>query len=171
MATSLDSLPLLKNGEEYLSQSKKTLTGINGAKLLEVEMAPELHIQMAMPINKKAGFSLLQNLSIDEVIDIYVDADIRAGRQNGLLEAASCGKMIVGTKGCGVCDQLIEHDVNGALVQRTINGIISGLKCVTPEHGANIRKTIEEGWSWDKQARLFETVFNDVLKGCESHGR
>ena len=74
MATSLDSLPLLKNGEEYLSQSKKTLTGINGAKLLEVAMAPELHIQMAMPINKKAGFSLLQNLSIDEVIDIYVDA-------------------------------------------------------------------------------------------------
>jgi acyl-CoA reductase-like NAD-dependent aldehyde dehydrogenase len=74
MATSLDSLPLLRNGEEYLSQSRKTLIGTKGEKLLDVSMSPEIHIQMSLPINKKAGFSLLQDLSIDEIIDIYVDA-------------------------------------------------------------------------------------------------
>ncbi|MHA1203141.1 MAG: hypothetical protein ACTSQ4_11570, partial [Candidatus Heimdallarchaeaceae archaeon] len=73
-STSLDSLPLLRNGEEYLSQSRKTLIGTKGEKLLEVAMAPEIHIQMSLPINKKVGFSLLQDLSIDEIIDIYVDA-------------------------------------------------------------------------------------------------
>jgi hypothetical protein len=75
MATSsIGALPLLRNGEEYLSQSKKTLIGINGERLLDVSIAPEMHIQLALPINKGAGFHLLQNISIDDVIDIYVEA-------------------------------------------------------------------------------------------------
>ena len=75
MATSsIDALPLLRNGEEYLSQSKKTLIGIHGERLLDVAIAPEIHVQMALPINKGAGFNLLQNMAIDEIIDIYVEA-------------------------------------------------------------------------------------------------
>jgi len=75
MATSsIGALPLLRNGEEYLSQSKKTLIGINGERLLDVSIAPEMHIQLALPINKGAGFQLLQSMSIDDVIDIYVEA-------------------------------------------------------------------------------------------------
>ncbi|MHA1408334.1 MAG: aldehyde dehydrogenase family protein, partial [Candidatus Heimdallarchaeaceae archaeon] len=74
MATSIGNLPLIRNGEEYLSQSNKTLFGIRGEKLLDIALAPEIHIQMAIPINKGAGFSLLQNMSIDDLIDIYVDA-------------------------------------------------------------------------------------------------
>ncbi|MHA1954916.1 MAG: aldehyde dehydrogenase family protein [Candidatus Heimdallarchaeaceae archaeon] len=75
MATSsIDALPLLRNGEEYLSQSKKTLIGIHGERLLDVAVAPEIHVQMALPINKGAGFNLLQNMAIDDIIDIYVEA-------------------------------------------------------------------------------------------------
>ncbi|MHA1397510.1 MAG: hypothetical protein ACTSSF_07365, partial [Candidatus Heimdallarchaeaceae archaeon] len=74
MATSIGNLPLIRNGEEYLSQSNKTLFGIRGEKLLDIALAPEIHIQMAIPINKGAGFSLLQSMSIDDLIDIYVDA-------------------------------------------------------------------------------------------------
>ena len=73
MATSIDTLPLLKNGEEYLSQSHKTLRGIHGEDLLKVAVAPEIHVQMAMPINK-ASFHTLQNMPIDEVIDIFCEA-------------------------------------------------------------------------------------------------
>ncbi|GAH71308.1 unnamed protein product, partial [marine sediment metagenome] len=74
MATSLGALPLLRNGEEYLSQNKKSLFGIHGEKLLDVAIAPEIHVQMALPINKGAGFTLLQNMSIDDIIDIFVEA-------------------------------------------------------------------------------------------------
>ena len=74
MATSLGALPLLRNGEEYLSQSKRSLFGIHGEKLLDVAIAPEIHVQMALPMNKGAGFTLLQNMSIDDIIDIYVEA-------------------------------------------------------------------------------------------------
>lgn len=95
-------------------------------------------------------------------IDIYVDADIRAGRQNGLLEAASCGKMVVGVENCGICNQLIKNDYNGILVHRSINGIMEGLRCVMPYHGDNMRKTVEEEWSWEVQAKLFEDIFDEV---------
>ncbi len=74
MATSIESLPLLRNGQEYLSQSKKTLMGIHGEKLLDVSIAPEIHVQMALPINKGAGYNLLQEMPIDDIIDIYVQA-------------------------------------------------------------------------------------------------
>lgn len=74
MATSIESLPLLRNGQEYLSQSKKTLMGIHGEKLLDVSIAPEIHVQMALPINKGAGYNLLQEMSIDDIVDIYVQA-------------------------------------------------------------------------------------------------
>lgn len=75
MATSsIDSLPLLRNGEEYLSQSKKTLYGITGEKLLDVSIAPEMHIHLALKINKGAGFALLQNTAIDDLIDIFEEA-------------------------------------------------------------------------------------------------
>ena len=42
MATSLGALPLLRNGEEYISQSKKSLFGIHGEKLLDVAMVSQL---------------------------------------------------------------------------------------------------------------------------------
>ena len=73
MASSIETLPLLKNGEEYLSQSQKTLRGIHGEELLKVAVAPEIHVQMAMPINK-ASFHTLQNMPIDEIIDIFCEA-------------------------------------------------------------------------------------------------
>ena len=69
----LETLPLLKNGEEYLSQSHKTLRGIHGEDLLKVAVAPEIHVQMAMPINK-ASFYTLQKIPIDEMIDIFCEA-------------------------------------------------------------------------------------------------
>lgn len=71
---SIDVLPLLRNGEEYLSSSRKALEGIHGEKLLEVSIAPEIHVQMANGINKNIGFKRLQEMSIDDIIDIYAEA-------------------------------------------------------------------------------------------------
>ncbi len=70
----LETLPLLRNGEEYLSSDKKPMFSINGERLLDVSFAPELHVQMAIPINKMRGYNLLQKLSIDDLISIYVEA-------------------------------------------------------------------------------------------------
>ncbi|MHA1852715.1 MAG: aldehyde dehydrogenase family protein [Candidatus Heimdallarchaeaceae archaeon] len=71
---SIDALPLLRNGEEYFSATKQTLMGIHGEKLLDVSIAPEIHVQMALGINKNVGFKSLQNIEIDDLIDIYVEA-------------------------------------------------------------------------------------------------
>ena len=72
--TQFDNLPLLRNGQEYISSSKQALQSIQGEKLLDVSFAPELHLQMAIPLNRRKGYSLLQNIPIDEVIDIFQEA-------------------------------------------------------------------------------------------------
>ncbi|MHA1302535.1 MAG: aldehyde dehydrogenase family protein [Candidatus Heimdallarchaeaceae archaeon] len=75
MTTSIiENLPLLRNGEEYLSSTRVQLQAINGEKLADISFSPELHIQMAIPINKGIGFRKLSKLKIDELIDIYVEA-------------------------------------------------------------------------------------------------
>ena len=73
MAISIDTLPLLKDGIEYISQSKKTLKGIHGENLLDVAIAPEIHVQMAIPISK-ASFHTLQSIPIDEIVSIFCEA-------------------------------------------------------------------------------------------------
>ncbi|MCG3254442.1 MAG: aldehyde dehydrogenase family protein [Candidatus Heimdallarchaeota archaeon] len=69
----ISTLPLLKNGEEYLSQSKKTIKGIHDENLLEVSIAPEILVQIALPINK-GSFHHLQSMPIDDIISIYSEA-------------------------------------------------------------------------------------------------
>jgi len=98
-------------------------------------------------------------------IDIYVDMSKSAGRQNGLIEAGSCGLPIIASK-CGISEQLIENRVNGFLVDRNINSLKPALLSTLINYIAlsdKIYNTIQDKWSWKVHAKLFEKAFGRNL--------
>ena len=99
-------------------------------------------------------------------IDIYVDMSIAAGRQNGLLEAASCGKMLISTR-VGIAEQLINHGKSGFLTERSVEGLVTCLnRCRESDQdlGEQAREAVLRNWSWGAQAKLFEQALNSVLE-------
>lgn len=100
-------------------------------------------------------------------IDIYVDLSESAGRQNGLLEAASCGKAIISNK-VGIADQLIQNGYNGYIVERDLKDVTLSLRNILPNaslFGKRIREEIVANWSWETHIEYFETAFDKVLYG------
>ena len=96
-------------------------------------------------------------------IDIYVEMSKSAGRQNGLVEAASCGIPII-SYNCGIASELIEDGVNGFILHdRDENALAHTLlnilyAKVYNAFSNNIRKTVEENWSWEKFTNDFENI-------------
>src|SRR4030043_387575 len=73
-------------------------------------------------------------------IDIYVDMSIAAGRQNGLLEAGSCGLPIISSR-VGIADSLIIDGENGILCDRNVNELVNALQkiiSIANKYGENI---------------------------------
>jgi glycosyltransferase involved in cell wall biosynthesis len=97
-------------------------------------------------------------------IDIYVEMSADAGRQNGLVEAGSCGLPVISSK-VGIAKQLLDG-TNGILCNRDAGELAVKLALAIErrkEFGRNIRSTIEKTWSWKVQAKIFEQMFNDVV--------
>jgi glycosyltransferase involved in cell wall biosynthesis len=82
------------------------------------------------PALKEEKWRIIQEMVkyYQDEIDVYVDASKEAGRQNGLLEAAACGKFIIATKDVGISNELIKHEENGLLINRSIESIKQALK-------------------------------------------
>ena len=100
-------------------------------------------------------------------IDIYVDMSKTAGRQNGLLEAGSCGCPIISSD-AGTAHELIDNGVNGFISKRNVQSLIECLRHVELGYMAyseNIRRSIEYEWSWEVHAPMFEDVFEECLNG------
>ncbi len=99
-----------------------------------------------------------------EEIDIYVDMSVTAGRQNGLLEAGACGKLLISSR-AGVAEDLIIDGWNGYLTDRNVNSLAQALSLAqqnTELFGNRIRETIVADWSWSVHAPLFETAFREL---------
>jgi hypothetical protein len=99
-------------------------------------------------------------------IDVYVDMSLTAGRQNGLLEAGSCGCRIISCR-AGIAESLIQSGHNGYIVDRNKQSLADALYEIIyiPDNFSNaIRKTIEDKWSWSVQAPIFEDIFDECLK-------
>ncbi len=97
-------------------------------------------------------------------IDIYVDASMGAGRQNGIYEAASTGRAIVASR-VGIAEQLIAHGVNGELVDRTVESICIGLQNAVKNYeryGKLISNLIKTEYSWEVEALKFEKYLNNI---------
>ena len=98
-------------------------------------------------------------------IDIYADISKFAGRQNPILESGACNIVPVASK-AGISEELIISGYNGVIVDRNVDSVCEGLLLANKnkqEYGKNIRKTIENNWSWKVQSKLFESVFNRIL--------
>jgi len=98
-------------------------------------------------------------------IDIYADLSESAGRQNGLLEAASCGKAVIANN-VGITAQLIQNGYNGYIVNRDLKDVTTALRNILQNSvvfGNRIRSEIINKWSWEKHIEYFENVFEKVL--------
>jgi glycosyltransferase involved in cell wall biosynthesis len=97
-------------------------------------------------------------------IDVYVDMSLEAGRQNGLLEAASCGVPIISTK-VGVAEQLITNEISGLLCDRNVEDL---KKCLTKIQEINnfcvvkMYEEIKKQWSWKVQSEIFRKMFKSL---------
>ena len=100
-------------------------------------------------------------------IDIYVDLSVAAGRQNGLLEAGACGKVLISSD-AGIAPQLIEHGENGFLINRDELSLCEVLKKCTEKNTIkirkNVRKEINRNWTWKVQATLFQSAFESIIQ-------
>jgi glycosyltransferase involved in cell wall biosynthesis len=101
-----------------------------------------------------------------EEIDIYVDMSVAAGRQNGLIEAGSCGRPIISSN-VGIAGSLITKPEHGILVERDINSISDAISKISNDYQSysyGISNRVREVYSWDVQSKLFENCFNEVIK-------
>ncbi|MFA5732826.1 MAG: glycosyltransferase [Acidithiobacillus sp.] len=102
---------------------------------------------------------------LDE-IDVYVDMSEHAGRQNGLVEAGSCGIPLISSH-AGIANELIEDSKNGILINRNVDELVDALlkiKFFAKNFSKNIRETIDKKWSWQHQSTLFENAFKELLE-------
>ena len=101
-------------------------------------------------------------------IDIYVEMSKSAGRQNGLLEAASTGVPIV-SYNCGIAGELIEDGINGYILDERDVVLLENrlLKTVKnyPKLSHRIMRTVHEKWSWRYHAKIFESIFAEACVG------
>lgn len=99
-------------------------------------------------------------------IDIYVEMSESAGRQNGLVEAGSCGVPII-SYNCGIAKQLIKQGVNGFIADQRDPVLLADLiKKIIKDYNnlsLNIRDSIVESWSWKIHAKKFEEIFNSLV--------
>lgn len=112
--------------------------------------------------------------SQEEMVPFYqgLDACICTSRVEGgphsLLEASACGVPVISTR-VGIAPELIDHGVNGLLVERNVGSIRDALQQLRDERdlriamGQQARRVIEESWTWDRQASCYVPFFDHGL--------
>lgn len=95
---------------------------------------------------------------------VYVCASIAEGTPNPALEAAACGAVVVSTP-VGNMPELIEHGVNGMLVERTVDDVLRGiLSCIDGyRRMATAMQSRIVGWDWRERARDYYDLFRRLL--------
>ncbi|MFT4514085.1 MAG: glycosyltransferase involved in cell wall biosynthesis [Planctomycetota bacterium] len=106
-------------------------------------------------------------------LDVYVCASRVEGTPNPGLEAAACGIPVVSTR-VGNMPELIQHGVNGLLIDRNVHAMAAALLFLQqhPETrsqmGRRLRKTTEREWSWRHRATGFTEMFDQALTTCSA---
>lgn len=100
-------------------------------------------------------------------IDVYADMSFEAGRQNGLLEAATCGIPVISSKS-GFAEQLIVNNETGFLCDRDVESLKTCLEKIKNESNCidllKMRNVIDKNWSWKVQSKIFEKMFEEITK-------
>jgi len=111
----------------------------------------------------------------EELVKLYQRATIFVlpshyeGLPTVLLEAMSCGLPVVATNVSG-CPGVVSDGENGILVPpHSPNEIATALSCLLDDEelrvklGESARRTIEDGYTWDKIAAKIEACYNTAL--------
>lgn len=114
-----------------------------------------------------------------EDVDIQICTSFREGTPNPMFEAASCGKTLISTR-VGAISDFIDESGGGIIIDaydsesdiiKTIDSFerhILFLKYnrdLCDQMGELNRKHIELNWSWEKIAKRWKTLFED-MKNC-----
>ena len=97
-------------------------------------------------------------------MDVFIVASEEDGTPNPALEAAACGRPIISNR-IGNMPEFIKDGYNGFIVGLNIDEYIDKLNYFKNnrdkmiEMGKNARKTVEENWTWKKQAENYRTMF------------
>lgn len=101
---------------------------------------------------------------------VYVVASKTEGTPNPALEAASAGCVIVATR-VGNMPELIEHGVNGELVDRNVDSLLAAvLRCQDRyvEMAEAMQERIEP-WHWRHRAKQYFDLFRRLIDKCHHH--
>lgn len=100
-------------------------------------------------------------------LDAYICASSSEGFSLSVLEASATGIPVISTK-VGGCEDLIQDDYNGFLVDRDVNAIKEKIQFlkenpkINIDMGKNNRKTIEKYWSWETKVE----AWINFIKSC-----
>jgi hypothetical protein len=102
-------------------------------------------------------------------MDVFMVASVEDGTPNGALEAAASGRPIISNR-IGNMPEFIIDGYNGFLLdERNVDVYIEKLNILNNDRellkkmGANARKTVEERWTWKKQAENYRKMFKTIL--------
>lgn len=118
--------------------------------------APGLELRVAMPA-EGLHVPLERMPEFYNEIDVYVCASSSEGFSLSVLEAAATGRPLISTR-VGGSVELIEHGVNGFLVDREVEAIGEKLLLLRDDRelarrmGSESRRIVEERWSWKLRA-------------------
>jgi len=134
-----------------------------------------------IPAIQKAGADKLLHLNnyqdkishdkmyeIYQALEVFIVASSEDGTPNPALEAAACGRPIISNK-IGNMPELIIDGYNGFIVEKEINAYVEKIKYLRKnrdkliEMGNNVRKSIEETWTWDLMYKNYIYMFDQIL--------
>jgi len=163
----VDSSIFLPFATRDWSKKRQLVCGFSGNNMHDwrkgIQEIIEPATKNAFALLKKATPALEATLTLRDMPNFYRDLDLYlcASKSEGfslsVLEAASCGIPIISTN-VGGCDQLINHGLNGFIVDRKIPAFVEKIRYlaenpeVLAEMSENIRRDVEEKWAWDIRA-------------------
>ena len=106
-------------------------------------------------------------------VDIHVCMSKDEGLNNPMLEAGAMGIPVISTRS-GAAEQIIQNDVNGLLIDRTVDDLVQALTKLKDNHdilismGNNMYNEIMTNWTWkvkiDGFRKMFNLYFGDIEK-------
>lgn len=96
----------------------------------------------------------------------FLCASKSEGTPNTVLEAAACGCVIISTS-VGNVPELIEHERNGIIIPRTVDGIVRGAWKAMQHPWTYSQAIIEDiqEWDWATRSQSHFSAFNALLEG------
>lgn len=161
---------------KYTPQKDKSLVvGYSGSKSHDWRKGVSKYIQpAAKKANVECKIAMLStgtHIALEEMpkfyegIDVYICASASEGFSLSVLEASSCGCPIISTR-VGGCTDLINHGINGFLVDRTVEAIAEKIELlknfdIRNQMSLSMRRIIEDEYCWKHKAQSWIDFIKD----------